>query len=772
MADTIQGGSGGDALTGTPGADLVLGFDPGGPANQVAAIDATRVATGLSQPVFVAAPPDDPDRLFLVEKGGRILALELATAAAPTSFLDLSGQVATEGEQGLLGLAFHPQYATNGRFYVQLSNAAGDSEIREYRASAADRNRADPASERLVLRIDQPEGLTNHKGGWLGFGPDGRLYVATGGAGDPLGNAQKPGTLLGGILRLDVEQDGFPADPTRDYAIPADNPFATGGTGAGEVWAYGLRNPWRASFDRATGEMWIGDVGERRWEEIDLGVPGANYGWNRFEGPDPFAPGASTVGLTPPLFAYGRDLGASLTGGYVYRGPEDGLHGAYLFADFVSGRVWSLARGPGGAPAVVERTGQTSFDAGALNRPVSFGEDAEGRLYVVDFDGEVFRLTPRTAAADLADLLDGAEGDDRLYAGAGDDVVRGGAGADHLYGMRGADTLAGGAGPDLLWGGPGDDRLTGGPDADWLHGGDGADTAAFTGIRAGYEAAERGGVLAVADRGAGGDGADQMSAVETLRFADGWLALDDRSTLGSALRLYRAALGREPDPIGLGFWTGALDAGTLTPREAAQGFVASPEFQARYGAPDNAGFVDLLYRNVLGRAADATGMAHWTGALDAGAATREDVVLGFSESAELISTTAGRFSGGVWAPDPVAVDVMRYYETVLDRAPDAGGLAHWIGVRGQGLTLPRMADSFTRSAEFEARYGALSNQGFVERLYFNALDRTGEGEGIAHWTRALDAGAVSRAEAVAGFAFSDEMTGKLTPLAADGAAFV
>jgi hypothetical protein len=373
-----------------------------------------------------------------------------------------------------------------------------------------------------------------------------------------------------------------------------------------------LRNPWRASFDRATGEMWIGDVGERRWEEIDLGVPGANYGWNRFEGPDPFAPGASTVGLTPPLFAYGRDLGASLTGGYVYRGPEDGLHGAYLFADFVSGRVWSLARGPGGAPVVVERTGQTSFDAGALNRPVSFGEDAEGRLYVVDFDGEVFRLTPRTAAADMADLLDGAEGDDRLYAGAGDDVVRGGAGADHLYGMRGADTLAGGAGPDRLWGGPGDDRLTGGPDADWLHGGDGADTAAFTGIRAGYEAAERGG--RARGRGPGRRGRRRRSnvGVETLRFADGWLALDGGTELGSALRLYQATLGRAPDPTGLGFWTGALETGALSLAEEAQGFVASAEFQARYGAPGNAGFVDLLYLNVLGRAADAEGHAHWT----------------------------------------------------------------------------------------------------------------------------------------------------------------
>lgn len=777
LAVTILGGNGADALAGTPGADLILGFDPGAPANQVTTIDATRVATGLSQPVFATAPPDDPGRLFLVEKGGRVVVVDLAAApaAAPASFLDLAGQVATAGEQGLLGLAFHPQYAANGRFYLHLSNVAGDSEIREYRASAADPNRADPASGRLILRVDQPDGLTNHKGGWLGFGPDGRLYVALGdggGGGDPLGNAQNRGALLGKILRLDVEQDGFPADPTRDYAVPADNPFASGGTGAGEVWAYGLRNPWRASFDRATSEMWIGDVGQARWEEIDLGTAGANYGWNRFEGPEPFVPGASAAGTTPPLFAYGRSLGASIVGGHVYRGPEDGLHGAYLFADFVSGRVWSLVRGPGGAPDVVERTGQLAVDAGALDSPVSFGEDAEGRLYVVDFEGEVFRLAPRTAAADLGDVLDGAEGDDSLYAGAGDDAVRGGAGPDHLFGMQGADTLAGGAGLDRLWGGAGNDRLIGGPDADWLHGGVGTDTAAFAGFRTQYAVAQSGGMLTVVDRRAGGDDADRVSAVEVLRFADGWLALDGRSALGSTFRLYQAALGREPDPVGLGAWTTALETGATSLADAARSFVASPEFRLRYGDTDDAGFVTRLYGNALGRGPDAEGLAFWIGALGAGATTRAEALLGFSESAEVAAAKAPRFAAGVWAPDPVAVDVMRYYATVLDRLPEADGLGHWIRVREQGLALQQMADAFTGSAEFQDRYGALSNQGFVERLYLNALDRPGEAEGIARWTSVLDVGAASRAGVVAGFAFSEEMTAKLTPLAADGLVFV
>ncbi len=270
-----------------------------------------------------------------------------------------------------------------------------------------------------------------------------------------------------------------------------------------------------------------------------------------------------------------------------------------------------------------------------------------------------------------------------------------------------------------------------------------------------------------------GPGGNVSPSEDGLRFADGWLALDGRTELGSALRLYQATLGREPDPIGLGFWTDALDAGRITLAEAARDFVGSAEFQARFGAPDSTGFVDLLYRNVLGRAADAEGLAHWAGALDRGALSRAEVVLGFSESDELISATAGRYAAaGGWAPDPVAVDVMRYYETVLDRLPDAGGLGHWIHVREQGLALQQMVDAFTGSTEFEARYGALSDQGFVERLYLNALDRAGEAEGIAHWTRGLDAGALSRADVVAGFAFSLEMTAKLTPLAADGVVFV
>lgn len=258
---------------------------------------------------------------------------------------------------------------------------------------------------------------------------------------------------------------------------------------------------------------------------------------------------------------------------------------------------------------------------------------------------------------------------------------------------------------------------------------------------------------------------------EILRFADGWLALDGGTDLGSAFRLYQAALGRAPDAIGLGFWTAALDTGTLSLSGVAEGFMAAPEFQARFGVPENGGFVDLLYRHVLGREADAEGMAFWTAKLDSGALTRAGVTLCFSESAELKEGTASHFAAGVWAPDPAAVDAMRFYEAVFDRLPDADGLSFWIGARHGGLALSQMAEAFTGSAEFNARYGALSDEDFVERLYRNALDRAGEADGLAHWIDSLDSGDLSRAEVVECFAFSLEMTTKLMPYAEDGCVF-
>ena len=354
------------------------------------------MATGLDQPLFAASPPGDLGRLFIVGKDGQIDILDLATQQIlPTPFLDLTGQIATGGEQGLLGLAFHPDFAHNGLFYVNLINTNGDTEIRRYRASSVDPNAADSASATPVIAIDQPAGFTNHKAGWLGFGPDGYLYAALGdggGSGDPGKQRAKP--------RQPTWQDT--ASRRQFRRVPCGRRAQLHDTrrqsvrrdycGSDEIWALGLRNPWRPSFDRGLGDFYIADVGQNRWEEIDLGQLGANYGWRILEGPDVFSAGAPAGGtLTAPIYSYGRDVGDSITGGYVYRGPSEGLQGHYFFADFVAGKVFTL-HSDGGLWMAVDRTSQITPDVGSINLPSSFGQDALGNLYVVDFDGDIFRL--------------------------------------------------------------------------------------------------------------------------------------------------------------------------------------------------------------------------------------------------------------------------------------------------------------------------------------------------------------------------------------------
>lgn len=355
----IVGNDGANNLGGTTGDDLIYGFNPDGPQGQVSSIAATRVTAGLDQPLFVGAPPGDYDRLFIVEKTGHIKILNLATGQVlSTPFLDVSSQIATASESGLLGLAFDPDFTHNGRFYVDLVNTSGDTEVRRYQVSATDPNKADAATATPVIQIDQPSGLFNHKGGWLGFGPDGDLYVSLGdggGAGDPSGNGQNIDSLLGKILRLNVSGDDFPADPARNYAIPADNPFVSK-PGADEIYAFGLRNPWRPSFDDGLGTFYIADVGQNKWEEIDIGQAGANYGWNVIEGPEQFAGGPLTGGsAVPPIYTYNHSVGQSITGGYVYRGPSDGLQGSYFFADFVADKIFTL-RFDGSQWVATERT--------------------------------------------------------------------------------------------------------------------------------------------------------------------------------------------------------------------------------------------------------------------------------------------------------------------------------------------------------------------------------------------------------------------------------
>ncbi len=312
------------------------------------ALTVTPVVTGLKRPVFVTAPPGDRDRLFLVEQHtGRIKILKLGTGTVnPSPFLEIHG-VATAGEQGLLGLAFHPNYAGNGFLYVNFvapggAFDSGITHVRRYKVSAANPDVADPTSATTVLTIDQP--FENHNGGWLGFGPrDGFLYVATGDGGDandPDNRAQNLGDLLGKMLRIDVNGDDFPGDATRHYAIPASNPFHNRTNARGEIWAFGLRNPWRNSFDRQTGDFYIADVGQDQVEKVNFqpasSAGGENYGWRPKEGSrrtpgitDPIPPR-----VTDPIHEYTHAEGRSVIGGYAYRGSQiPGLQGTFFFAD-------------------------------------------------------------------------------------------------------------------------------------------------------------------------------------------------------------------------------------------------------------------------------------------------------------------------------------------------------------------------------------------------------------------------------------------------------
>ena len=448
------------------------------------AIDATRVATGLSQPVFAGAPPGDTSRLFIVERTGLVRILDLASnTILPTPFLDLRSQITTVGEGGLLGLAFDPNFAQNGFVYVDFTNTNDDTEIRRYQVAAGDPNRVDPASQTVILSVDQPAGLTNHKAGWLDFGPDGYLYVSLGdggGSGDPNRNGQNPDTLLGSMLRLDVTGDAFPSDPNRNYALPPDNPFV-GVAGADEIFAIGLRNPFRNSFDRELGDFYIADVGQNRFEEVDIGRRGANYGWNVFEGNEPFASSPLGPGtLTFPIHVYDHSFGNAITGGYVYRGAESGgLQGDYFFTDSGSGRVFTLHFN-GSAWVATERTAEIAENVGAINSPVSFGEDGNGNLYIVDLDGDVFRLTPVAAAPPAPtagnDATFGDGNANAIAALSGDDSVSGLGGNDALLGNPGNDTLLGGRGDNSVFGGLGNDLVSGQDGNDLLLGNEGLDT--------------------------------------------------------------------------------------------------------------------------------------------------------------------------------------------------------------------------------------------------------------------------------------------------------
>jgi glucose/arabinose dehydrogenase len=339
-------------------------------------------AEDLRSPLFLTHAGDGSGRVYVVEQEGRVIVLD-ADGGSRETYLDIDERIDSGGERGLLGLAFHPDFASNGRLFVNYTDLSGNTVISEFAGDAAS---ADPDTERILLGIQQP--FANHNGGDIAFGPDGYLYIGMGdggSGGDPLGNGQSLRTLLGKMLRIDV-------DGSEPYGVPADNPFVGRDQAMPEIWAYGLRNPWRFSFDRANGDIFIGDVGQGSWEEVDYepaGEGGRNYGWNIMEGPDCFRQTeCDQEGLVLPVAAYGRDEGSTVTGGYVYRGAsQPALAGIYLFADFGSGRIWGFPAADAGSGSV-EMTGLLETDLSIS----SFGEDEAGELYAVDLGGAVYRV--------------------------------------------------------------------------------------------------------------------------------------------------------------------------------------------------------------------------------------------------------------------------------------------------------------------------------------------------------------------------------------------
>jgi uncharacterized repeat protein (TIGR03806 family) len=344
----------------------------------------------FQRPLELTYAEDGSNRVYVVEQRGNIFVFENTPEARdPHLFLDIREVVSREGnEEGLLGLAFHPNYRENGEFYVYYSTKPRASIVSRFHVSPENPLQADRDSEEVLMTIDQPFG--NHNGGCIRFGPDGYLYIGLGDGGaahDPYGNGQDLSTLLGSVLRIDVDRE----DPGKKYAIPEDNPFVDREGARAEIWAYGVRNIWRLSFDRKTGDLWAGDVGQNRYEEVDLLRKGGNYGWKIREGFHSFAPEAEQTGgpLIDPLAEYFHSEGMSITGGMVYRGerlPE--YEGAYFYADYVSGKVWIL-RYDGENVTENRQIASTNLAISA------FGEDKKGNMYITAFDGKIYRFRPR-----------------------------------------------------------------------------------------------------------------------------------------------------------------------------------------------------------------------------------------------------------------------------------------------------------------------------------------------------------------------------------------
>ncbi|MEZ6317774.1 MAG: PQQ-dependent sugar dehydrogenase [Phycisphaerales bacterium] len=378
---------------------------------------AERVLTGFIRPVAVVAPPDGSGRYFVVEQRigstGTLRVVHPGHILEPNPFATFT--VATSSEQGLLGLAFHPDFANNRRLFVNYTRPDGDTVVQELRADPADPDIAEAGSAKTILIVDQPD--SNHNCGWLTFGPDGYLYIGFGDGGSgndpwgPIGNAQNLETLLGSMIRIDVDGDDFPADPDRNYAIPADNPFVDGDPlTADEIWAYGLRNPWRNDFDPMTGDLYIADVGQGQREEVDYqpasSTGGENYGWRKWEGTRLNFSGDPDPGpVVFPVTEYNHsspDFGCAITGGVVVRSCDlADLYGEFLYADYCSNRFYTVHNTVNGW-ITEEITSQITPDVGSLSNVSAFGRDADGNVYICTLGGSIYHLTSdRNGLADV-----------------------------------------------------------------------------------------------------------------------------------------------------------------------------------------------------------------------------------------------------------------------------------------------------------------------------------------------------------------------------------
>lgn len=387
--------------SGTPGLASPAG-SPSAPGASAAAspeppFDASHVAVTLEPyahvdggPLAFAAPHDGSSRLFVASQDGRVWVV--TNGVDPTIALDIGDRITSGGERGLLGIALHPGFPTDPHVYLDYTDRNGNTVVSSFVLATGEASRLDGASERILFTTVQP--FANHNGGALAFGPDADLYISLGdggSGGDPQGNGQNRDVTLGKILRIDVDH----ASTDHPYSIPAGNPFGADPNARPEIWLYGLRNPWRLSFDRQTGTLWIGDVGQNKWEEVDAipaGIGGLDLGWNRLEATHCYLPGngCSPSGMTPPVAEYGHDQGCTIIGGYVYRGAAfPALRGGYLFADYCSGTIWAI---PATATSLTKpiKVGATGSGTSA------FGEDEAGELYVANLDGTISRVTAST----------------------------------------------------------------------------------------------------------------------------------------------------------------------------------------------------------------------------------------------------------------------------------------------------------------------------------------------------------------------------------------